>query len=158
MKVGRKATDFYVDLRVAIREEESKMKHFLIYSVVLVFITGCGGGGSTSNNEVDIITDDSISLNVSTNVLKTSYLPNYDVEDGVFSILKTSEEGNITLLDELSGRYSYIASTQNNDSFIYKISNSHGTSYNIEVNLNFPYIPVISARKEDLFSVFEERI
>ena len=57
-------------------------------------------------------------LKVSTNVLKLSYLPNCDVIDGTFSILKNSEKGNVTLLDEVTGRYSYIVNTENNDSFI----------------------------------------
>jgi len=123
------------------------MKNFLISSLIMVLLAGCGGGGSSSNNEVTIIIDDSTTLKVSTNVLKLSYLPNYGVEDGIFTILKNSEEGNVTLLDEVTGRYSYITDTKNNDSFIYTVSDSNGTSYNIEVNevnVSVSHIPVMT--------------
>lgn len=120
------------------------MKNFLISSLVMIMLVGCGGGGSTSTNEVTIVTDDSTTLKVSANVLKLSYLPSYGVEDGTFTILKNSEEGNVTLLDEVTGRYSYITDTQNNDSFIYTISGSNGTSYNIEVNVSVANLPIMT--------------
>lgn len=121
------------------------MKHFLISSLIIILLVGCGGGGgSTSNNDVSIVIDETIPLKVSANVLKLSYLPDYGVVDGTFSILESPEEGNVTLLDGLTGRYSYITDTQSDDSFIYTISDSNGTSYNIEVNITTPHIPVMT--------------
>ncbi|MBT8343709.1 MAG: hypothetical protein KJO45_03230, partial [Sulfurovum sp.] len=102
------------------------MKNFLAFIYIIFFLTGCGGGGSSaSNNDITIMLDASDSLKVSKNVLKVSYLPNYGVVNGTFSILKNPEEGNVTLLDELTGRYSYITNTENDDSFIYKISDNN---------------------------------
>ena len=101
-----------------------------------IMLIGCGGGNGTSNKEVDI--------KVSPNVLKISYLPDYGVTGGTFTIFQNSEEGNVTLLDEVTGRYSYLINTQTNDSFVYTVSDNNGTSHNIKVNITTPHIPVMT--------------
>lgn len=128
------------------------MKKFILlisFIFSLMTLIGCGGGGENST-EVDavvndnIILDDSLALKVSKNVLKLGYLPNYNVEAGIFSILKSPQEGNVTLLDNTTGRYSYMTNTQSSDSFIYTIRNSSGTSYNIEMNVTVSQIPIMT--------------
>ncbi|HEY9129890.1 MAG TPA: hypothetical protein VIN02_08640, partial [Sulfurovum sp.] len=120
------------------------MKNFLLSSLILIFLAGCGGGGGSSINDSTIIPDKSLELKVSAYILKLGYLDNNGVQDGTFSILQTPEEGNVTLLDEVTGRYSYVINSENNDSFIYKIANGNGTSYNIEVNVTVTHIPVMT--------------
>jgi len=120
------------------------MKNFLLSSLILIFLAGCGGGGGSSINDSTIIPDKSLELKVSAYILKLGYLDNNGVQDGTFSILQTPEEGNVTLLDEVTGRYSYVINSENNDSFIYKIANGNGTSYNIEVNVTVSHIPVMT--------------
>lgn len=138
---------FYVIIKNITFKGDSMKKFFLLISILfsLIYLTGCGGGGNSTQNDVTVVLDESIVLKVSTNVLKLSYLPNCDVIDGTFSILKNSEEGNVTLLDDVTGRYSYIVNIENNDSFIYNIANSNGTSScNVEVNVTTSHIPVMT--------------
>ena len=114
--------------------------------VALFTLNGCGSGGGDNketqyhessqnysqqqdDTQTDPIQEDTedpktLSIKVSPHILKIAYLPKPGSEENiVYSIENTSTEGNITLLDTSTGRYSYLSAdntTTGKDRFRYK--------------------------------------
>ena len=121
-------------------------KIFLICFLSLAMI-GCGDGGSNDNAEYEepsLTIDKTITLSISANILKMSFLVDNEVSNPQFVVLEGPKEGNVTLLDNESGRFSYLTSSSKNDSFVYVVSDGNGTSYNIKVNLSNTHIPIMT--------------
>jgi len=115
------------------------MKNLFLIVVILLLVTGCGGGG-TDPGDVE-----SSSLNVSPNILETAYLPSYNL-NGIltFTIDTQSTEGEVTLLDIHTGRYSYLSTLNNTDDiFKYSVTDENGTSIKAKVTVTIQELPVM---------------
>lgn len=129
----------------------------LIISIIasLFIFTGCGGGGSGDGTTLNspsvsdpdplvlpIVPDEQIvksyTLSLSSGIYKTGYLDTNTLTGQLrFSIENNTTKGTFRLLDENTGRYSYISTVSNDtDSFVYRVSNDQGESSLIQVGLN----------------------
>lgn len=117
------------------------MKNLFLMSVILFLLLGCGGGGGTDPGNTE-----TTSINVSSHILKTAYLPSYNLNGTLtFNVDTGSTEGNVTLLDIHTGRYSYLSALtiQNtNDTFKYTVTDENGTSVKVDVNVSITQLPV----------------
>ena len=117
------------------------MKNLFLMSVILFLLLGCGGGGGTDPGNTE-----TTSINVSSHILKTAYLPSYNLNGTLtFNVDTGSTEGNVTLLDIHTGRYSYLSALtiQNtNDTFKYIVTDENGTSVKVDVNVSITQLPV----------------
>ena len=134
----------------------STIKLFFVTSVMLLVLIGCGGGGSQSNEAIQnnttqsetIQSQDPITLNiqVSPHIVKIAYLPKVSEDvDAIYSIDNTLTEGNVTLLDEITGRYSYLSSENVNlgqDRFSFKVIKGNNTLLSRMVNVYICQIDV----------------
>jgi len=108
-----------------------------LYSLMIIFLTACGGGGSNSTE-----TNNNI-LKVSPNILKIAYLSEADLNEGkVFSIDTTLTDGNVTLLDENTGRYSYFTTLNGQDHFDYNITSTNGVSKVTRIYIESEELPI----------------
>lgn len=122
------------------------MKNVFLGSVVLFFVIGCGGGSSSSDGGTNLISTENLSINASPFILKTAYLPSYNL-NGVlrFNVDTQLTDGNITLLDSQTGRYSYLSASniQNvKDIFNYIVTDENGTSIKVDVNISIRQLPI----------------
>ena len=103
----------------------SSVKLFILISFILFTCVGCGGGGQDNEATENTETPNTLSIKVTPHILKTAYLPKVSSEeDVIYSIDKSTTEGNLTLLDDKTGRYTYISSTnalEGQDSFTFKV-------------------------------------
>ena len=126
------------------------IKWFLV-SVSIVILTACGGGssngGDSSNdgNSSEPI-DHVLSINASPHILKIAYLPSFDLNgELIFDIDTQSADGNITLLDTHTGRYSYLSALtlrKTTDDFNYNVTDENGTSVRVNMNISIKQLPV----------------
>lgn len=111
---------------------------YSVLVMVVFFLIGCGGG-NTSNPTVDGDTnkteENSITIKVTPHIIKFGYLLDDNITDVIYSIVEDAKEGNLTIIDAKSGKYSYLSSSNSNDSFIYQIKNDNNITSNIEVKI-----------------------
>ncbi len=122
------------------------MKKYLGIAFTSFLIVGCGGGGGSTatTDDTNITIDETVTLKISSKILKISYLPSSGIANAEYTLLTGAQEGNATLLDSTEGRFSYVNSGENNDTFLYKVTGSDGSSKNIEVKLTNMQLPVMT--------------
>jgi len=80
-------------------------------------------------------------------VLKTAYFSHHDLEgDVTFAVDTAMTEGNVTILDAETGRYSYLSaenSDKNYDTFYYTVTDENGTEVETRVNVHMEPIKVV---------------
>ncbi len=136
------------------------IKIFLSIWFFIFILSGCGGGGGSGSQgdqispsaaenipaqieELQTEVPEILIVKVTAGILKTAYLPSMNLEedDIYYSIDNNSTEGNITLLDEETGRYSYFCNRSiqdQKDSFRFKIMKNNTVLLEEEV-----YIEII---------------
>ncbi len=133
------------------------MKKLYLIALVLftqMYLIGCGGGSSgsaidaeTDSNQttINVTPTDSIqiTINVTPHILKIDYLPSVKTVGTTFSIDATSAEGNVTLLDTATGRYSYLSSPnaqEGQDDFTSTVTYEDGETQLIQVHVQIKQI------------------
>ncbi len=137
------------------------MKNIISITMMLlmtIVFTGCGGGGGggtsgttgvtttptvTTTNEIIPITK-STAVAVSSNIIKTYYLPSFNLTAPLtYTILTPTTLGEVKMLDKNTGRVSYLTSvTSLNDTFTYSISDVNNNKIGVEVNISIESVDV----------------
>lgn len=113
--------------------------------IITYSATDVAGNTATALRTVSVVVDtETISIHVSPHILKTAYLPTYNLTGTLtFAVDTQSTVGNIILLDADTGRYSYLSAAQNtNDTFMYTVTDENGISVGVHVNINIMQLPV----------------
>ncbi len=118
------------------------LKWFFLIPFMLFSFIGCGGGGQQQYKAPDETSSQetkALHIQVSPQILKTAYLPKVSSdEEVVYSIENALSEGNVTLLDETTGRYSYLSAKNVNkgeDSFSFKVMKGNTVLLERDVNI-----------------------
>ncbi len=121
--------------RLTLRMNMFKLFFFLL---PLMFFIGC------KNNT--IIQEDNNFIKVSPNIIKIAYLSKKNpANDNIYTIASNGTEGNITLLDETTGRYSYLSAKgiiDGKDSFTYNVKNKAGVFKTAQVYIEIVDIDI----------------
>lgn len=107
-----------------------KLFYFLL---PLLFFIGCKDSNFTD-------------IKVSPNIIKIAYLSQENTDnDNIYTIENNGTEGNVTLLDETTGRYSYLSAKgmiNRKDSFTYTVRNKAGVSKTTQVHIEITDIDI----------------
>jgi len=148
------------------------MKNIILIAMMFllsIVFTGCGGGGgssgtkaagststtlTTTTNQTIPITQNT-SLSVSRNIIKTYYLPSFNLTEPLsYTLLSSATQGEVKMLDATTGRVSYLSSaTSQNDIFTYSIRDATNNTLGVEVNVSIENVDVtLNAVVENNFS------
>ena len=114
--------------------------------------TDSAGNKARLDRIVNVV-EEGVKLHATSHVLKTAYLSRQELEgDVTFVIDASSAEGNVTLLNSQTGRYTYLSSpgSENDyDIFHYTVTDENGVSVSTRVNVHMEPMKVILTENGD---------
>lgn len=130
------------------------MKYLFIFITSVFILVGCGGGGDSDGSIYP--RSETITIYPAANLPKLYYLPSFGLNGTLqYHLDTTATEGNVSLIDQLSGLISYQAKDENttSDQFLYTVSDNSTGQINVTVQLSIGAIPVtINGTEENNFS------
>lgn len=127
------------------------LKTSSFFYVKILFMTsfifmGCGGSSTQSTETAQTNKPEAISIQVTPHILKIAYLPRISSDGGeIYSIESSSTEGNVTLLNATTGRYSYLSAenmSNGQDHFAFKVMKGNSVLVSRTVNVQIAPIDV----------------